>query len=367
MTVPRADAGGSPVVAPRAADEFKVNNFDGLRILAALQVVLAHSRVHLDIPRLPFWSLLESFPGVPIFFAISGFLISASFERTPRLESYARNRLLRILPALWCVILVTIPVAAAFGFEFRRPEAAVWLLCQLVGLIYTPQFLHGFGFGSYNGALWTIPIELQFYVLLPLLYLGGARLARGRTTLVAVVLLAFTIVAYQYATTSPPLAENAIEPLARKLFRYSFIPHVYLFLAGVVLQRVHAQRSRWIAGKGVFWLAGYLAVHYGLPAGAFNYVLGTLVMAVMTVSLAYTAPRASGVLLRGNDISYGVYIYHGLILNVLIELGIGRSVVHLPLVALLTIGVAFLSWRLVERPFLRRKRQTLHAVAPGPA
>ena len=74
----------------KAADEFKVNNFDLLRILAALQVVLAHTRVHLDIQRLPLWSLVEAFPGVPIFFAISGFLISASFERTPNLASYVQ-------------------------------------------------------------------------------------------------------------------------------------------------------------------------------------------------------------------------------------------------------------------------------------
>ena len=90
----------------------------------------------------------------------------------------------------------------------------------------------------------------------------------------------FTLVAYLYATTSPPLAENTAEPIAHKLFRYSFIPHIYLFLVGALLQRLHAQRSRWIAGKGLWWLAAFLAVHFAAPAGAAAYIVGTLLMAI---------------------------------------------------------------------------------------
>lgn len=346
--------------------EFKVNNFDLLRILAALQVVLVHSVGHLGLGRPPLWGLVEAFPGVPIFFAISGFLISASYERSPALISYARNRILRIYPALWCVVLLTVVVAATFGFDLFGARQAGWLALQLVGVIFTPSSLRDFGFGSYNGALWTIPIELQFYVLLPLFYLGAKRDARRTTVVFAIAWALFAIIAYVYARGSEPLAENLAEPTLHKLFRYSFIPHIYMFLTGVLLQRAQAHRSRWIAGRGLFWLAGYLFVHFVLPWGTANYVIGTMIMAVVTVSLAYTAPGVSHALLRGNDISYGVYIYHGLILNVLLELGERGHGWDLPLVVALTIVAAFLSWRLVERPFLRRKKQTIHAV-PAPA
>jgi peptidoglycan/LPS O-acetylase OafA/YrhL len=342
--------------------DFRVNNFDLLRILAATQVVLVHAVAHLGLVPPPGWPLVNAFPGVPIFFAISGFLISASFERTPSLAGYARNRILRIYPALWCVVLLTVAVAAALGFAFPGLRALAWLAAQLVGLVFTPSFLAGFGFGSYNGALWTIPIELQFYALLPLFYAGARRESAQPTWRFAIAFAVFLALAYAYALTSPPLAENVAEPFLRKVFRYSFVPHIYLFLVGVLLQRLGAHRSRWIAGKGAWWLGAYLAVHFLLPWGTANYVFGTLLMAIMTVAFAYTAPGLSHALLRGNDVSYGVYIYHGLVINALIELGHRGRAELLPLVVLATFVAAFLSWRLVERPFLRRKKQTIHAV-----
>jgi peptidoglycan/LPS O-acetylase OafA/YrhL len=337
--------------------EFRVNNFDLLRIMAASQVVLIHSLTHLGIAHPPGWSIVDAFPGVPIFFAISGFLISAAYERSADLVGYARNRVLRIVPGLWCVVLLTIPVALIFGVHFFRPQALVWLVAQMGGLIYTPGFMSGFGFGSYNGALWTIPIELQFYFLLPAMYFVTARTPKRRTAIFAAVAAAFTAIAFVYAMKSAPLAENTVESASHKLLRYSFIPHFYLFLAGVLLQRVRAHEMRAIAGKGAYWLAGYLALYFALPKNtAGQYVVTTLVLGVTMISAAYTVPGIARRVLRGNDISYGVYIYHGLVLNVFVELGYVHHLWWVPLVAAITVAIASLSWRFVEQPALRRKR-----------
>lgn len=342
------------------APDLKHNNFDLLRIAAALQVVLGHGLVHLQVARPAWWPIVEAFPGVPIFFAISGFLISAAYERSSSLQSYAQNRLLRIYPGLWCCILLTVLVAVGFGFDMLQPAAAAWLPAQLAGLIYTPQFLKSFGFGSYNGSLWTIPIELQFYVALPMLYWLGSSRTLGRNRTLAICAAAFVAVGLVFALSSSPLAEGQVEPALRKLFRYSFAPHIYLFLAGVLLQRWQVQRSSWIAGKGLHWLAVYLLFHFALPYNGYSYIAGTLLMAVATVALAFTAPSLARRLLRGNDISYGVYIYHGLLINVLIELGLRGDAWLVPLLVVLTCVAAYGSWRLVERPCLRRKRQTIH-------
>lgn len=106
---------------------------------------------------------------MPIFFVISGYLISRSFEKGHDLKNYFRNRILRIYPGLWGCLIVTILTATIFGkINFINFSTIPWVLAQIAGIIYTPDILKNYGFGSYNGSLWTISIELQFYILLQL-------------------------------------------------------------------------------------------------------------------------------------------------------------------------------------------------------
>jgi peptidoglycan/LPS O-acetylase OafA/YrhL len=86
-------------------------------------------------------------------------------------------------------------------------------------------------------------------------------------------------------------------------------------------------------------------------------VPSTLLLGVVALSMAYTAPTTARRWLRGNDISYGVYIYHGLLINAFLELGFDRGAWLLPWLVLCALLAGYLSWVLVERPFLRRKRQ----------
>ena len=176
--------------------EFKINNFDLIRIFAASQVMVQHSCLHLEVP-IPFWlSVIENFQGVPMFFVISGFLISSSYERNNNLKNYFTNRVLRIYPGLWACVLLTIITAAVFGgINFFNMHTPVWLVSQMTGVIYTPQFLSGYGFGSYNGSLWTIPIELQFYIVLPVIYLLVSKFIK-KNAAIFILLLLFILIAY---------------------------------------------------------------------------------------------------------------------------------------------------------------------------
>lgn len=339
-------------------DKLKYNNFDLLRIFAATQVVLSHGTHHLDIARPSWWALVEAFPGVPIFFVISGFLISASYERSSSLASYARNRVLRIYPGLWCCVLLTLPIAALFGSDVMQGATLKWLAAQLAGVIYTPAFMADFGFGSYNGSLWTIPIELQFYVVLPLLYWAMRRLRQPEAMLLAAWIV-MSVVGFGCRLLAAGVPPDGPEPLMLKLLRYSFVPHIYLFLTGVVLQRLGVHRLRWVAGQGGWWVAAFLAFHFLVPGSELKAQLGLMLLGVASISVAYTGIGLATRLLRGNDVSYGVYIYHGLLLNVFIELGWTGQVRDFLLLLALTFAVASLSWVLVEKPFIRRKKQSI--------
>lgn len=333
---------------------FHTNNFDLLRIFAAIQVVIFHTSTRFDLSLGNWETLVNAFPGVPIFFVTSGFLISASLERSQSLHRYGKNRLLRILPALWLCIGFTAVMALSFGYDLLNMEGLKWFVAQLLGLIYTPNALSAFGFGSYNGALWTIPVELQFYVVLPILYWIFAK-EKGRTrNLIWIAIFFFAIaLANQYWLSSYDFSQG--EPKTVKLLRYTFLPHFYLFMVGVLLQRFRAEEMKVINGKGAYWLIGYLAAVYLLPDNPSAHVVKLMLLAIVAISVAYTAPGISRGVLRGNDISYGVYIYHGLVHNLFFELSFNDSWLAAGLAILATILIGALSWVVVERPFIRRK------------
>jgi len=335
--------------------EFKVNNFDLLRLIAATEVIFDHSIHHLHIPTTALgFHILYLFPGVKIFFVISGYLISASFERNNSLRDYFRNRALRIFPGLWACIIVTIIVISLTGISFFNKQVFSWLPCQFMAIIYTPQFLSHFGFGSYNGSLWTIPIELQFYLLLPLIYLFTPKRNINRLCFALLIIFVCLSCGYQLANTSF---------ITSKLIRYSFVPHVYVFIIGIIFQRLHLYKSPLIYQKGLYWLIGYVAVNLILVDRINPVVfefLYTFLLAFCVLSMAYTIPRTAKKLLRANDISYGIYIYHGLILGVIVQ---EKLSIPVYLIVILSYVAGLLSWRFIEKPFMRMKRKTIRVAA----
>src|SRR5579871_2179435 len=119
----------------------RANNFDLIRLLAALQVVLFHAREHLKIDYKgyglePIFSFIAYFPGVPIFFCISGFLIYNSYKRNYNdIAKYFRNRFLRLFPGLWACFLVTLILLLLFRTLSLKDivsnhSVLAWIGCQ---------------------------------------------------------------------------------------------------------------------------------------------------------------------------------------------------------------------------------------------
>ncbi|PSC03133.1 hypothetical protein SLNSH_20605 [Alsobacter soli] len=331
------------------------NNFDYIRLFAALQVLIFHSIYHLGIES-PFWTnILSPFAGVPIFFVTSGFLITASYERKPTLLSYAHNRVLRIFPGLWACLAVTAAVVLYLGYEVWSVAGVQWFVLQLCAVIYTPKFLSGFGFGSYNGSLWTIPVELQFYATVPVLSYVVARTRRKDLTL-AVALVFFLGLAVIIRGIAPSVMGiyDTTETLAGKLLRYCFFSHYYLFLIGALCWYLRLETTKILAGAAWAWLIVLAATHVVFrDATPIAVVVRQGVLAMFTLAVAHSYVRVN--LLRGQDISYGVYLYHGLILNLVIEFGGGGDARWLYGVLGASLVAGWLSWALVEKRMRSRK------------
>ena len=116
------------------------NSFDVIRLLAAMQVVFFHSYAHLKLQ--PFfggtylYDILASLPGVPIFFVVSGFLITQSFDRSIGLGSFYKKRLLRVYPALIVNILLIESFVIAFDqHKFIQSTISTFIQYELLYML----------------------------------------------------------------------------------------------------------------------------------------------------------------------------------------------------------------------------------------
>lgn len=145
---------------------FKNNCLNTFRLLAALQVLQGHVIAHLNIEKEPIiGDFISFFSGVPIFFALSGFLIWQSIGRSNSYGEYAYKRFWRIFPELWVAVAVEVVVLLIlYKQSINWPLLGLFTIGQAtVFQFWTPDFIRGYGCGTPNGALWTITVLIQFY------------------------------------------------------------------------------------------------------------------------------------------------------------------------------------------------------------
>lgn len=336
---------------------FYKNNFDLIRLFAALQVMFMHSFGYLKLNNIPeiVTMILSYLSGVPIFFVISGFLISASYERVKNINEYIKNRFLRIYPALWISILIAIITMYIFYDQhIKFSDVIKWIIARATFLqFYHNNVFNDYGMGNLNGTLWTISIELQFYILLPILYLVFKN--NLNKYLIIILFLSFFIKLFYLSASN--------ESFLIKLLGVSIFPYLYMFLLGVLLRRYFNKISFILINKAFYWLLLYLGVTWFLNVSDLiedKYILSTTVfiLALVVVSFAYTLTNFSKIL-NGNDISYGIYIYHLILTNILIQLNLIGDFTSLFLLVSITILISFLSWKVIEKPSLALKKKAL--------
>jgi peptidoglycan/LPS O-acetylase OafA/YrhL len=360
----------------------RANNFDLLRLGAALQVAIYHGIDHFHLgENSQGWRAIQRmasiFPGVPIFFCISGFLIARSVERNlDNLSGYFRSRALRIYPALWVCVALGGATLWWFGFfnGVAKWKVAIWWLLNLGagGATVNPDYLRHFGTGVWNGSLWTIFVELSFYVFLPLVYLVCRRINVPVERWLAVLLgVSFaTFVGFhglQYGDTKA-------FGFATKAVWYSLAGNLWMFLFGTLAHRYWPRIAGFFTGKMIWWtLACILLTEFmnpielagagGAAFAAFRLFTLRFLVAGFTLSAAHSFRSASDRLLKGQDISYGVYVYHMLVFNVLLHLGLSATGWYFAGLAI-TASLAAMSWFLLERRALAWKTVTIRQAAP---
>ena len=338
------------------------NNFNLIRLLAALQVLIVHGINHFEISG---WALdaFKAIPGVPTFFLISGYLIGASYQRRgpAGIRQFFKNRFLRIYPGLWfCVVITTIAMLLTgylHGREVSLLSFASWVAGQASFVqFYNPGFMRQFGTGVLNGALWTISVEIQFYLLVPLMY---HLLKSHRAWLLALFLVS---VGVNLMLRLDP--DN--ETLLRKLITVSFLPWIYMFLIGFAGAYYRTVAAKATALPYTLLVPTYLFSQFfvgNFTQNATNAIhpLSVAVLSILILKFGtarLSLPGWSERLVQGSDFSYGLYLYHMPIINILLYVSPFGHAHNFAIAIAVSIAAAVLSWFLIEQPALSKKVAT---------
>jgi peptidoglycan/LPS O-acetylase OafA/YrhL len=327
------------------------NNFDIIRLLLAIVVVFFHVGYVSEAPT--FAALPHFFSGhlaVEGFFAISGFLIFASYERCATLKDYYIKRAARILPGYWLSTALCLVIA----FCYRSFHVIPFLLANLSFANFLAPRIPGV-FPSnpntvMNGALWTIKIEVMFYILVPVIVWVCRRLNRDAVlwTLFAASIL-FRIAFASHETLAVQL------PGQLSFFMIGALIHYHL----PFFERYGT------------WLMIAAAALYALHAATGWFFPRPAAIATLTLGASLLLPTIKGPT-RWGDFSYGTYVLHWPIIQLVVAAGLYRTHPWAAIVVtLVAIAIAApLSWFFVEKPSLalahsRRIKTRYPAVIPS--
>lgn len=328
----------------------KQNSLDYISLLAAVNVMVAHTVAHslAGGSNFPLWNILAPGPAVVVMFAISGFLVTASFERSKTFGAFLFKRIVRIYPALIAAVVIPVAVYSVLGyihFDLLSigMEMAKTILIGSFSSATVPNGAVG------NGSLWTIVIQMQFYVLTPILYRLTANKKQAAAVIIGLILL--------------NLCSNTIElylsgPVLR-LYQLSCLPYLYIYMIGMCAY-MYCDQIVPVLNKALVPVFGmYIIVHWmiGLDHYAvwkyINPVSAVLIMASMFgAAFKFGRHRAK------YDLSYGVYLWHLVVFDVLsVICGLRSNPIFLVLVWGGTFIAAYVSYIFIEKPCLKKLRK----------
>lgn len=333
------------------------NNFDFLRFVFAFVVVLSHlidlSHLH---SFLPFKRYFDSHLSVTAFFIISGFLIAGSYIKTNNVKLYFVKRAKRLLPAYIFIIVFSFFFFSFFSKltslqYFSSPILYKYLFANLLFTNFIQPCLPGV-FDSnllctINGALWTIKVEVSFYLILPIILYFGNKIKEKIYLYIGLYLFSLL---YFYGLGFASLKITKFASIF-DILQHQIPGFLTYFVSGIAIYEyfdkfsLHKNKLLFIAI--VVFIIEY---YYNLE------VFRPIAMSILIFYFAFSFKWFNNWGKYG-DFSYGIYIYHFPIIQLVIALNL-FNLYNPFLVAFLTIIFisicAIISWHCLEKKFLFR-------------
>ncbi len=342
----------------KSGADFSKNNLDCLRLILASVVVLYHFGLT-SVPTLAFDKYFSARFAVDAFFIISGLLIYRSYVRSSSVRSYFEKRVRRIYPAYFTVVVLaafalcplsSLPISQYFGVGFLK-----YLGANLVFLNFLAPSLPGVftsnSISGVNGALWTLKIEVAFYLFVPIIHWICSRLGT-RKVMGTLFLLSY---AWKYGFAylaslhrSPSTFSLDGSRSIYDMLEVQFPAQLMYFCVGILLLLYIDKLKLHFSAIACVTASLFLLDHFFMR-GALD------VLWISGLVFVFGFWRYFGNFAKYGDFSYGVYIVHFPIVQAMISFGLATRlppavfvILDVSIVALASV----LMWHLVEKRFL---------------
>jgi peptidoglycan/LPS O-acetylase OafA/YrhL len=340
------------------------NNYDVIRFAAAVLVIYQHSYpLGAGSANRDFITWLTNGTwdagafGVAIFFVISGFLITQSYERSQNLLLFVKARLLRIYPGLLASILLCAfvlgPLVTTLSVKdyFANPETYQYVKSLFLFHMQwnlPGVFEHNAYKGVVNGSLWTISFEVLCYGIVAVIGIIG--LLRYRVLILAIFI--FNLLLHLFYPELSPARGLQIFGLQVQqltdLFTY--------FSAGMVLYsfRNSIPMNKYFAMLSIIVL--YFSANLGIMKDTFI-IFGSYLI----IYFAYLPIWRLSEFSKYGDFSYGMYIFAFPVQQTITYLNGGKmsATINIIYAFFITLILAICSWHLIEKKALKLKNVTL--------
>ena len=343
-----------------------VNSFGLLRLILAVTVLFQHSLVLSGNGQLVYFGYFKGADlgstGVAGFFAISGFLLAGSAQRL-RSREFFIHRIFRLLPGLWFALVISafvlVPLASFFGspdsefkFFLGKESSLTYVLLNMALVVIQDSIGNVFSTNTYplavNGSLWTLAPEFICYVSLLGLAIFTRRKVVAQKFLLGIAIVLASIVWLISESPTSQVMGMVVHPAAGLGIAFA----TGSLLSFLVNERPYRPSPVLVILLLVVWLllglSGPLAII-------------SLAVIVVSLGLSLTNSAASSIG-RKTDISYGIYLFHFPVIQVItlcaaIDWTPLTSITLLPaLVLVVASPLAWVSWKFIENPSIKFAR-----------
>jgi peptidoglycan/LPS O-acetylase OafA/YrhL len=385
----RVEPDGAHLCKPSFLDAFRrittsgqfIPEIDGLRFIAISLVILHHLALFVSIQQgRPEGLLSLGQRGVELFFAISGFILAVPFamhfvngEKPVRLGRYFLRRFTRLEPPY----LISLFLLTAMRVLFRGEDFSIIWWNLLFSIFYVHGFMKGMP-SQINGVAWSLEIEIQFYLVMPLLALlfliRNRWIRRGVILLFAAAAMSIQPILFRSIFPGVELRDGHVVQVPYYLERH-LVNYIQYFLVGLLLADIYVTEWRGspppvrkgaMAWGDFTWLLGWPLLIYVLTLdGLVSRILFPILIFILYLSLFYSihARRLMRIeiLTVIGGMCYSIYLLHNSVIQVFGPLlarmlpsnfaaAVGLAGLCLIPLILIFCGLYF---RLIERPCMR--------------